>query len=206
MPALKLDVKRVLRVAAGEFARRGFDGVSMRDIAAAADSSATAIHYHFGSKADLYQEAGSAAYESYLLAIQRKLAEVEPEQRSPEVLAGAMFDEWMRTDDTLLLTSHDAIDALLVPERFLTAAYYPTMLAVIRDAHVRFLGHEIDDETGFSFASMVFGYCALMGIEQRMRQVKHGEQFDNARYVRDKRDALCRLARHIAQQPASTRE
>ena len=48
--------EQVLAAATTLFAERGYDGVSVRDICTAADVSANAVHYHFGSKQGLYQK------------------------------------------------------------------------------------------------------------------------------------------------------
>ncbi|HPF34620.1 MAG TPA: helix-turn-helix domain-containing protein [Candidatus Krumholzibacteria bacterium] len=47
---------RLLDEAEKLFAHNGFDAVSVRDIAAAAEANAAAINYHFQSKENLYQE------------------------------------------------------------------------------------------------------------------------------------------------------
>lgn len=47
---------RLLDEAENLFAHSGFDAVSVRDIAAAADANPAAINYHFQSKENLYQE------------------------------------------------------------------------------------------------------------------------------------------------------
>ena len=53
----QLDTKTALIFAAGElFAKQGFDGVSTRMIAEKAGVNLGAIHYHFGSKENLYVE------------------------------------------------------------------------------------------------------------------------------------------------------
>ena len=46
--------ERILRAATSLFAERGFDGVGMRDIAAAVDLNIATVHHHVGSKAALY--------------------------------------------------------------------------------------------------------------------------------------------------------
>jgi len=45
--------ERLLRVAERQFAERGIDAVSIRDITSEAGANTAAIHYHFGSKAGL---------------------------------------------------------------------------------------------------------------------------------------------------------
>jgi TetR/AcrR family transcriptional regulator, regulator of cefoperazone and chloramphenicol sensitivity len=46
--------ERILRAATQLFAQRGFDGVGMRDIAAAVDLNIASVHHHVGSKGALY--------------------------------------------------------------------------------------------------------------------------------------------------------
>jgi AcrR family transcriptional regulator len=49
------DLKhRLIEAAGAAFARRGFDGASIRDICREAGASVAAIHYHFGDKRSLY--------------------------------------------------------------------------------------------------------------------------------------------------------
>ena len=49
------DLKhRLVQVAGAAFARRGFDGASIRDICREAGASVAAIHYHFRDKRSLY--------------------------------------------------------------------------------------------------------------------------------------------------------
>lgn len=55
-PALKNNTRGVLiRVAGKLFARKGFEGTSIREICTAAETNVSAIHYHFGDKIGLYK-------------------------------------------------------------------------------------------------------------------------------------------------------
>ena len=47
---------RLLDAARGLFARRGYEGTTVRDIAEAAEANLAAVGYHFGSKEGLYAE------------------------------------------------------------------------------------------------------------------------------------------------------
>ncbi len=48
---------RIIDAASESFARNGFGGTSLRQVASRADVSYASIHYHFGSKAALYEAA-----------------------------------------------------------------------------------------------------------------------------------------------------
>jgi AcrR family transcriptional regulator len=54
--------ERILASAERLFAGHGFDGVSLREIAAGAGAQLALIHYHFGSKLDLYRAIWAARY------------------------------------------------------------------------------------------------------------------------------------------------
>lgn len=45
---------RILAAAAAEFEAKGYEGTSMRGVAAAAGVDSALVHHHFGSKADLF--------------------------------------------------------------------------------------------------------------------------------------------------------
>ena len=48
--------QRLLDAAEVLFAEKGFDGVSIRELAAAADVNVAAVNYHFQGKQNLYRE------------------------------------------------------------------------------------------------------------------------------------------------------
>jgi AcrR family transcriptional regulator len=56
--------ERILASAERLFADNGFDGVSMREIAADAKSQLALIHYHFGTKLNVYRAIWAARYTS----------------------------------------------------------------------------------------------------------------------------------------------
>jgi AcrR family transcriptional regulator len=68
--------EHVIRAAVAVFAREGYQGTSIQDVAAEADVVTTAVYYHFSSKDELYE----AALESVF----RQLDEVVEEAREPE--------------------------------------------------------------------------------------------------------------------------
>lgn len=54
--------KRILEVALGEFAARGFDGASLAEIARLAGVTQPLVHYHFATKDDLWKEVVREAF------------------------------------------------------------------------------------------------------------------------------------------------
>jgi AcrR family transcriptional regulator len=83
---------RLLRVAMRLFADRGFDGVTVRDIASAAGVSVGLINHHFGSKAGL-REAVDA---SFMAQFEELLSADLPEVRGLEPEATLQWlDRWI---------------------------------------------------------------------------------------------------------------
>ncbi|MEJ1154849.1 MULTISPECIES: TetR family transcriptional regulator [Microbacterium] len=66
--------ERILYAAIDEFGEAGYDGATMRAIAARADVDAALVHHYFGTKADLFGEAVGAP--------------MRPDVALPEILAG----------------------------------------------------------------------------------------------------------------------
>ncbi|WNV89461.1 TetR family transcriptional regulator [Umezawaea sp. Da 62-37] len=78
--------QRILDAARQEFAARGFDGATIRSIAAAAGVDASLVMQHYGSKAALFTTAvqlpvndGNSAAEHLLEVLTNRLRELPPE-------------------------------------------------------------------------------------------------------------------------------
>jgi AcrR family transcriptional regulator len=76
---------RLIAVAGPAFARRGFEGVSIRDICRDAGTSVAAVNYHFGDKQSLYAACLETAQAE---CNDRTLAAVDPQAAPPERLRG----------------------------------------------------------------------------------------------------------------------
>ncbi|NUT32085.1 MAG: TetR/AcrR family transcriptional regulator [Hamadaea sp.] len=59
----------IIEVAAGLFARRGFDAVGMREVAAAAGVDVATVHHHAGTKAALYDACFARVFEAESAAL-----------------------------------------------------------------------------------------------------------------------------------------
>lgn len=91
---------RILDVAQSLFAEHGFEAVSMRDIAAAAEVSVALLTYHFGTKDRLYHEIFTRQ-SAVLDARIAHLADVDPaaEDRLDQIVA-AFVEPQMRLRET----------------------------------------------------------------------------------------------------------
>lgn len=82
----------VLHAAKTLFARKGFDGTSVRDICREAGVSANAVHYHFGSKGTLYRAILDRFMQERLASAERMLS-AQPEDLAELRLRLILFCE-----------------------------------------------------------------------------------------------------------------
>jgi AcrR family transcriptional regulator len=85
---------QLIATAAGVFARRGYSGASVEEIAEEAGYSHGAVYSNFAGKADLFL----AVFEEYMAERVRELAETQvalPEDAPLEARARALADQWM---------------------------------------------------------------------------------------------------------------
>ena len=76
-------VVQILTEAAQIFARKGYEGASMRDIAEACDISKSLLYHHFRSKEEIYSRvAVGATQELYLFVLERVPKEHRRRRRS----------------------------------------------------------------------------------------------------------------------------
>lgn len=75
---------RVLVAAREQFAQQGYDGASLRMIAASAGLNLALLHYHFGSKADLYRAVWADQYSQEEERTRRKVYTMAPAEEPPQ--------------------------------------------------------------------------------------------------------------------------
>lgn len=82
--------ERILDVATDLFAARGYDGVSIRDIAAAVGVNVATVHHHGGGKAQLYDAVFARIFAAEAQALEAVAARVRErlEESPQDVLAG----------------------------------------------------------------------------------------------------------------------
>ena len=138
----------LIDAAAKVFARRGFHGASLDQIAAEAGYSTGAIYWHFSGKDDLFL----AVYENYAETRAREWAKVRTDTKGTAAqVARAYADQWMsrlrRDPDFMVLTLEFVVHVWRNPalrERFgLRAAYGRHVLAEIIEEDTRRRGLEL---------------------------------------------------------------
>ena len=97
--------EEILRLSAPLFAKTGYDGVSMRDVAVAVGLTPAALYYHFSDKEQLYVDAVGYAFREVTGVLK---AAIEAAPNPFEVMDTCRFLPGYKTqnDDPAVLTKH----------------------------------------------------------------------------------------------------
>jgi AcrR family transcriptional regulator len=110
----------IMRAAVEVMGEDGYEGASMRDMAARAGVSVAALYYHFPSKLDLLREFLDEAYDVTLTRIDRRLAAVDPvpiaqlDEIVATLIASHLHDEWAQLASNVAFREYTRLNP---PER-----------------------------------------------------------------------------------------
>src|SRR3954466_15554727 len=110
----------ILRAAVEVMGEDGYEGASIRDMAARAGVSVAALYYHFPSKLDLLREFLDEAYDVTLNRIDRRLAAADPtpvarlDQLRGTLLWAHLHDEWAQVASNVAFREYTRLNP---PER-----------------------------------------------------------------------------------------
>jgi AcrR family transcriptional regulator len=90
--------EHIKKAARDLFSLRGYDGVSVRDIAAAAEVNLSAVSYHFGGKEELYREVLKDGFAEVRGLYLRQDLSGLPLREKVEALLEAFFEFHLRQD------------------------------------------------------------------------------------------------------------
>jgi len=101
MSPKEIDTKtKIMEIAHGLFAKKGYDAVSVRDISKEADVNISAISYHFENKLGLYQSIIMHTMSTMVMELE-KIVKDNPNVTAVEYV-GKMFDYFTHNESKLL--------------------------------------------------------------------------------------------------------
>lgn len=145
--------EEILRLSARLFAQHGYDGVSMRDVAAAVGFTQAALYYHFANKDQLYLEAVTLEVRERGAVLQRLLAsDISPSERLVRFVAG--LARMVATDkDYLRLMQWVLLDTDEARQRTLGEEVFSELFVSVRD-----LANELDPhQNAHMLAMSIYG-------------------------------------------------
>ena len=129
----------ILRAAVEVMGEDGYEGASIRDMAARAGVSVAALYYHFPSKLDLLREFLDEAYDVTLARVDRRLATVpdEPGARLDEIVGTLIWshlhDEFARLASNVALREYTRLNP---PERAAIEVKRKALIDLVEDVVV----------------------------------------------------------------------
>lgn len=192
--------ERILTVAERLFARHGFNGVSMRDLAAAAKVPLALVSYHFGPKKALYRAIFAWRYEALTEARLARLGKVDlrgAKAKTVEQVIEAFLDPILE----LKLSRAGANFATLVareatdPEegkRGIIAQYLDPTATVFLDALQRALPEAGKAEVAWGYQFLIGAMVLILADTGRLTRISAGAARGDD--VRAARDQLVRYA------------
>lgn len=191
----KIDV--IYREASKLFAQRGYEGVSMREVADTCGITLATLYYHFSSKDDLHDEITQFRFEEFLAQLETRPG-MDPKAgqigRPSSVLAG-IFDA-VCADPTLFnLMQHDLLYFDSDRRKSHCRERKHAFMAVISKSLARHWGFDPDERSVFSLAALITGYCELVQADERF------EGIDRQSFLSERRAALVSLVAEAFDRP-----
>ncbi|AOE86805.1 TetR/AcrR family transcriptional regulator [Pseudomonas sp. TCU-HL1] len=172
--------QRILEVSTRLFAKHGFDGVSMRNIATESDITLPAIYHHFGNKEELFKAVETEMYSSHAKSLMDQLqADLSPEERLHNFVY-VMFEHLESNPDYLKLLQRNLVDGWEENQAFLVdLSLQPVMdeLKVLLNEYAEGTGNGITPITIFS---LILGYITLMPVIRHLKERPASANTDQA--------------------------
>jgi AcrR family transcriptional regulator len=160
-----LSRTRILNVAAAAFAQKGFNGVTIRDLAARASVNLAAVNYHFGSKEGLYAAVIDAvlAEWTYEIVLVDELSADTSLSTAIRLIVSALISPVIEHDNAGLLPRLLAWDLLQQPTGA-TAKLTTPCLAAIERLLEPYFPKDLAHEPRALMARWLASQCLLLSV------------------------------------------
>lgn len=181
--------EKILQKAGELFAARGYDGVSVRDIAGAARVNVSAVSYHFGGKEELFREVIRDGFTGISGRLERIAAGDAPLRRRAELMLEEFFTFLLGNHSVSRIVFHEmAVGGKRLPEA--AGAFWlknsGLIKGMIRDGIRNGEIHSMDETLAlFSLVSLPI----YLAFAQPVVEIIRGEAGYSRAYVR-------KVARH----------
>lgn len=161
--------QRILDVSTRLFAKHGFDGVTMRNIATASEITLPAIYHHFGNKEELFKAVETEMYSSHAKSLLDQLqADLSTEERLRNFVL-VMFEHLESNPDYLKLLQRNLVDGWEENQAFLVDLSLQSVmdeLKILLNQYSNGIGNGI---APIAIFSLVLGFITLLPV---IRHVK----------------------------------
>ena len=161
--------QRILEVSTQLFAKHGFDGVTMRNIAAASEITLPSIYHHFGNKEELYKAVETEMYSTHAKSL---LEQLQADMSAEERLRGfvqVMFEHLESNPDYLKLLQRNLVDGWEENQAFLVDLSLQNVmdeLKVLLNHYSKGIG---DGITPIAIFSLILGFITLLPVIRHLK-------------------------------------
>lgn len=161
---------KILRVSTELFALNGFEGVTMRQIAKAADITLPSIYHHFGNKNDLYRAVEEEMYRAHADKLMAALvSSIDPEQNLRNFIS-TLFTHLLENPNYLKLLQRGLIEDWDDNQEYLVE----TAMQGVFDELKLLLGlYYPDSEDGplpIMIFSLIIGFLTMQPVTNKLRR------------------------------------
>ena len=160
-------VEHITLEASKLFARYGFEGVTMRDVADACGITMATLYYHFNSKGELHDEITQCRFEEFIGAIRSRQEALPAQEDTPSALLGLIVDAVLEDPTLFNLMQRDLHYFDEDSRHYRSRKKYSAFLTLISDTVRRHWQRPPDVTSVFSLAALITGYCELVQADER---------------------------------------
>tara|TARA_R110002050_G_scaffold212124_1_gene348215 strand:+ start:110 stop:721 length:612 start_codon:yes stop_codon:yes gene_type:complete len=159
----------ILEVSTQLFARHGFDGVTMRQIATESGFSMPSIYHHFGNKEDLFKAVEEEMYSAHAANLLHQInANATPEERLNKFLF-AMFERLDSNPDYLKLLQRNLVDGWEENQVFLVEMSLQNVVNELRLLLNQYSPGKGDGITPVAIFSMILGFVTMTPVIRHLK-------------------------------------
>ncbi|HEX5806335.1 MAG TPA: helix-turn-helix domain-containing protein [Macromonas sp.] len=191
----KLDL--IHQEASQLFARYGYDGVSMRDVAEACGITLATLYYHFSSKEALHDEVMQFRFEAFIGALARRRQRMTAAEDRPSVLLQDILDAVLHDQTLFNLMQHELHHLDDDLRRIHTRKRTDAFIALIQHTLEKHWERPALDTDVFAMAALITGYCELIQADDSFTTPQRDA------FVQRQRAALVALAQRHFDRPSA---
>lgn len=161
--------QRILDVSTKLFAKHGFDGVAMRNIAAASEITLPSIYHHFGNKEELFKAVETEMYSTHAKSLLEQLqADLSAEERLRGFVQ-VMFQHLESNPDYLKLLQRNLVDGWEENQAFLVDLSLQSVMDELKILLNQYSAGSGDGITPIAIFSLILGFITLLPVIRHLK-------------------------------------
>lgn len=161
--------QRILEVSTSLFAKHGFDGVTMRNIATASGITLPAIYHHFGNKEELFKAVETEMYSSHAKSLLDQLqADASTEERLRNFVQ-VMFEHLESNPDYLKLLQRNLVDGWEENQAFLVDLSLQQVMDELKVLLNQYADGSGNGITPIAIFSLILGFITLLPVIRHLK-------------------------------------